>query len=121
MKKMGGKNAEKYIKVNSVSGVCVEISKEFATMSLKPGIGSEWFENYSSDVFPSDYLIHQGKKHSVPRYYTDKLKKGDESLHKVIKGKRKKSMLNDSDSTPDRLYVKEIVKKSQLSNLKRNL
>jgi len=121
MKKLGGSMADSYIRANLATGQFVEVPKEFAIMSLKPGIGSKWFDQFSTDVFPSDYLVHQGKKHSVPRYYTDKLKKGDEIAHKAIKGKRKKSMLDDKDSTPDRLYTREVVKKSQISQLKRKL
>jgi len=121
IKKQTGAQADSYIRANLANGDFVQVEPEFAIMSLKPGIGSEWYNQFSADVFPSDYLVHQGKKHSVPRYYSDKLKKGDEHAHKVIKGKRKKSMKEDKHSTPDRLYTREVVKKSQLSQLKRNL
>jgi len=38
---------------------------------LKPGIGYEWFMRYHSDVFPCDYLVYDGRKFPVPRYYSD--------------------------------------------------
>lgn len=41
----------------------------FAKMSLKPGIGFEWFMKFYADVFPHDNVVIEGKKFPVPRYY----------------------------------------------------
>ncbi|AXH77073.1 MAG: replication initiator protein [Microviridae sp.] len=125
MKKQMGKDAinhTNYTRVDVDSGVLYQVAPEFALMSLKPGIGSGWYDKYKSDAFPSDFLTHQGKKHPVPRYYTEKLKKEDETTHSKIKGKRKKqAKLLADNNTPDRLAVRETCKKAQTSSLKRNI
>ena len=47
---------------------------EFCGMSLKPGIGSSWFDKYGeSDLFPHDNVIVRGARCKPPRYY-DKLR-----------------------------------------------
>lgn len=43
----------------------------FSHSSLKPGIGFDWFMKYHADVFPCDYVVFEGKKFRVPRYYQE--------------------------------------------------
>jgi len=45
---------------------------EFATMSSQPGLGNAWFLKFYKDLFPSDFVILDGKRFSMPPYY-DKL------------------------------------------------
>lgn len=45
----------------------------FARMSLRPGIGSSWFDRFARDVFPSDFLVIDGTKRAVPPFYTKRL------------------------------------------------
>jgi len=122
MKKKGGKMAEShYSRIVRESGEIIQVVPEFALMSLRPGIGSEWYAKFKKDVFPSDFLIHDSKKHSVPRYYLNKLEKEDLTEHAKIKSKRKKEQkINAPNMTSERLAVRETVKKSQISLLKRN-
>lgn len=35
---------------------------EYITMSRRPGIGSDWYSKYSTDAFPSDFIVIRGKK-----------------------------------------------------------
>lgn len=42
---------------------------EYTTMSRRPGIGSEWFRKFQSDVFPADQVVIRGKKMAPPKYY----------------------------------------------------
>jgi len=75
LKKMRGSgDPEKYKRASPVTGELVDVVPEFALMSSNPGIGASWFEKYESDAFPSDFVIIDGKKRSVPRYYRGKLK-----------------------------------------------
>lgn len=123
MKKMTGKDsALHYTRVDLSTGEEYQVLPEFALMSLKPGIGADWYEKYKKDAFPSDFLIHEGKKHSVPRYYADKLKREDETTYKVVKTKRKVHLKNFPEhNTPDRLYTRELCKLSQIKTLTRNI
>ena len=35
----------------------------------KPGLGHDWFKKYTSDVFPHDFVIMEGRQFPVPNYY----------------------------------------------------
>ncbi|AXH73280.1 MAG: replication initiator protein [Microviridae sp.] len=125
MKKQNGKNAlqhENYSRLNLSTGEIYQVQPEFALMSMRPGLGHGWYEKYKKDAFPSDFLIHEGKKHSVPRYYLDKLKKQNPEMAIKVTDKRKKMRLTTAaDNTSDRLAVREECKKAQLSQLTRSL
>lgn len=83
---------------------------EFALMSLKPGIGATWFDKNNADVFPSDFMVLEGKKVPPSRFYTDRFKDMDEAKHASIKAKRIERMRKyRKDLTPARLKVREEV------------
>lgn len=80
---------------------------EFAIMSLKPGIGSGWFEKYHTDVYPSDFLVLQGKKRAPPRFYDEKYALIDElGMQKVKSLRLSKAMQHRADQKPDRLKAR---------------
>lgn len=122
IKKYRGKHPElHYSRTNISTGELYQLNPEFSIMSLKPAIGKGWYEKFGTDVFPSDYAVHEGKKHPVPKYYFYLLEQRNPDLYKKIKDKRRKSIIGNVDLTPDRLHVREIVKKSQISTLWRTL
>lgn len=125
MKKQTGKQAadhESYTRLDPVTGELYQVAPEFALMSRKPGLGSLWYDKYKTDAFPSDFLVHEGKKHVVPAFYYRKLQKEDENLYKLISKKRKSAREDTAnDNTSDRLFTKFTVKKSKLSQLQRTL
>lgn len=112
-----------YERVDKVTGEVSAVSPEFTRMSLKPGIGSEWFEKYGSEVFPSDYVISRGVKVKPPRYYFNKLKEGGltPELDEVEYMRFCKALDCVVDSTVDRLHVREHVAKAALTFKKRSL
>lgn len=120
MKKIGGDNApEHYTRRHPVTGEWHVVRHEFAVQSRRPGIGSTWYDKYKSDAFPSDYIIVDGKKHPVPRYYTKKL---EEEEHEAIIRQRKKSALQRKpDNSKERRAVKAAVRDARLQQLKREL
>ena len=62
MKKMLGRSAKDYYtRIDPCTGEVYEVLPEYTNMSLKPGIGHDWYQKYKSDCFPSDYLINEGK------------------------------------------------------------
>jgi len=80
---------------------------EFAIMSLKPGIGSGWFEKHQSDVYPSDFIVLQGKKRSPPRFYDEQYSRIDEVGLQAVKSRRlSKAMQHREDQTPARLKAR---------------
>lgn len=123
MKKVTGHNSKAhYTETNPETGEITTRKPEFNKMSLKPGIGYDWYKKYKSDVYPHDYVIIKGKKVKPPKFYDKKYKTDnpyefDEILYKrEINGK-----LNSEDNTMERLIVKEKVQNAKLQKLKRNL
>lgn len=123
MKKATGvMERRKYDSVDTVTGEVFMRRPEYNGMSLKPGIGAEWFAKYSSDVFPRDAVIHDGTPNRVPRYYDKLLSRVDSTLYDDIKSKRVLDNANSyMDNTIQRLNSKELVVNATLSKLKRGL
>lgn len=126
MKKIGGEAAlEHYMRVHPVTGKLHQVEPEFATQSTRPAIGKRWFEKYKSDVFPSDFIIVDGKKHPVPKYY---LKLLEEEERKRLKRKRgphphklHQRQEQRANNTKARRAVREEVFTSRINRLKREL
>lgn len=75
VKKMGGDRAiDHYTRVHPETGQVVVVRPEFSVMSTKPGIGSRWFEQFEGECYPSDFVVIDGRKRPVPRYYRNKLR-----------------------------------------------
>nr|QJB19034.1 MAG: replication initiator protein [Microvirus sp.] len=91
---------------------------EYVTMSLKPGLGTKFFEEFKDDVFPSDYVVINGKQRKVPKFYDRLLEKHHPEFHETVKHARIRRGLDyRSDSTPERLLSRETIAKAKI-NLK---
>ena len=89
---------------------------EFAVMSLKPGIGSGWFEKYQGDVYSSDFVVLQGKKRSPPRFYDELYARQDEEALQDIKSIRlSKALKYRADQTPSRLQARQECLKARIN------
>lgn len=123
MKKVTGKAArEHYDEVDYETGEILSKVPEFNKMSLKPGIGADWFKRFHNDVYPHDHVVVNGKACKPPRFYDGQLEKMFPDLYDDVKHARfLEAMLHLEDNTPDRLVVKEQVAKAKLSLLKRTL
>lgn len=114
MKKMTGDLAEThYQKVDPETGEIFNVEPEYNSMSLKPGIGKEWYDQFSTDVFPHDFVIQDGKKVPTPRYYLQLLKEEDPDQWELLK-KRRREHARENARTDLELENRE-------SNIKRNL
>lgn len=108
---------------------------EYTTMSRRPGIGSQWYKKYRSDVYPHDYVVVRDKKMKPPKFFDTLLEKEDPEMYKAIKMARQDSVpeltpswlrlqgrvSNVVDSSPERLQVRQTVKKAEIKTLKREL
>jgi len=114
------------------TGEIVTREHEFSRMSLRPGIGANWFDRYFSDVFPHDRVIVKGKRANVPRYYDKLLSRFNPVYLAEIKARRVEAR-NAADcrmelDAPDslrftdlqRLDVHEAVKLASIRSLKRS-
>ncbi len=123
MKKVTGKKAhEHYEQIDNESGEIVKRVPEFNKMSLKPGIGAEWYKKFKSDVYPHDYVVVRGKKMKPPKAYDKMYKKDNPYEYDELLYKREiNAKLNSDNHDPKRLDAKRQILESRLSLLKRNL
>ncbi len=105
-------------------GVAYWLEPEYSTMSRRPGIGKKWYEEFKTDIWPSDevpipgYGMHQ----KVPRYYEQIFRSEDPAGHEGIKKLRRKfKEEHGEDYSPQRLMDRYKVQKAKTEFLKRGL
>lgn len=90
-------------------------AKPYITSSKRPAIGYEWFTRYWTDCYPSDFLIFDGKKQPVPRYYFKKLEEIDPDMYEEVKRRRFEKAIATEDyweeREPERLKERERIYK----------
>ena len=124
LKKVTGPQADNWYQVTDDEGEVKYVLPEYTTMSLKPGIGAEWYEKYKTDIFPSDEVPVPGSGvfKKVPRYYESLLEREDPGLLEEVKLLREAFKKAHGDEyTPERLMAKYKVKKAQVGMLKRGV
>ncbi len=125
MKKITGAAAAEYYRGDTCdpdTGEIIDRLPEYNQMSLKPGLGRAWFDQYSSDVYPDDFVVIEGKQHKPPRYYDKLLEISNPKLHLEMKERRKAyAASHDADSHSKRLAVREICALSRAKQLIRPL
>lgn len=123
-------NAEKatnlYTYTHPVTGDVVRQQPEFSAKSQ--GLGSDWFDKYKNDCFPSDFLVVEDRQVPVPRYYRLKLQEDEQRafrnrhVYHPLKGNlnaRKKA--SKANSTPARLKVRAEIHRLKLKRRKHSL
>ena len=96
--------------VHPVTGQELLVSPEFFVTSRRPGLGATWFEKFKGDAFPSDFLIVDGKRVSVPSFYFRRLQAEAEAEALRISRSRKLKAAAPArkwNATPARLKVRE--------------
>jgi len=122
MKKALGENAKTaYTRVDE-DGVIIELTPEYAAMSLKPGIGAAWFNEYMRDVFPHDHVVQNGVERTPPKYYDRLYKKtNDAKIDDVEFARQKRAISARPENTDERLGVREKVHEAKVRSLRRDL
>lgn len=123
MKKVTGDQApEHYTRVDTRTGEIHNLLPEYINMSTRPAIGRNFYEKFSNEITAQDSILIKGRKQKVPRYYDKLLEREDPFLLEEKKAIRAElAHQRRHDNTPERLAVKEQVKKAQISQLKRDL
>jgi hypothetical protein len=113
---------EHYYWVDEQTGEFFTREPEYTTMSRRPGIGNDWYKQFKSDCYPSDFITVRGNKCKVPKYY-DKLYEIDNPVDfDLLKEARLQCSIKHADNnTYERLVVREKVKRSQIKSLNRKL
>lgn len=122
LKKVTGDRAKfHYQWIDPETGEEHQLTPELCRMSTRPGIGADWYKRFHGDVHTHDYVVRDGAKNPVPRYY-DKLSKSQGYELDEIKQQRQIDALPKAwNNTPERLAVRAEVLKSKLSLSKRPL
>ena len=134
MKKVTGKRADDhYWRVSPIDGESHRVASEFFTSSRRPGLGSSWFDKFKDDAFSFgrtesgrvsgvvDFVIVDGQRQKPSPYYLGKLKERDQ---KAVKRARKRASMDPqarADATPERLKVREFIKRDRMKRLIRPL
>jgi len=123
IKKVTGSLADAhYERLNLTTGELVQLPREYTTMSRRPGIGNNWFEQFHADVYPDDFCVVDGKKYKPPRYYDNLLLELDPELHDQVKEKRDiYALKHQTDNHSKRLAVREICTLRKVDQLARTL
>lgn len=101
------------------TGRAWRVAAPYVTMSRRPGVGSTWFEKFRGEVYPSDEVVHKGRRFRPPRFYDLKLPAAELD---VLKGKRASRVaLRKEDLSYERLGVREVCADARLRSLKRSL
>lgn len=120
-KKITGEMADDhYAVIDNETGEIIWKVPEFNTMSRRPGIGTDWYKEFSSDVFPDDAVIVRGLRTAAPRFYRNMLEIEDATMHRDLALKRQKKIYDKGmeyflyENTAQRLASKEKVKRAQI-------
>lgn len=116
-KKVSGPQAAPYYeRMHRDTGEIVQVLPEFALMSRRPGIGSRYFDDYGHQLNHDDFIVVNGNKAKVPRYYDKLLERKNLELLELKKQQRKaRAKLHKHDNTPARLATRHECAKAKLS------
>jgi hypothetical protein len=111
-KKVRQKDApEWYTRVDKRTGELTELVPEFGRMSRNPAIGRRWIEEYWQDVYPSDFVLLQGKPRKPPRYYDKWMEDNQPELMEEVRHQR----WQDAEQIGDeKLIMKEKVHRARV-------
>lgn len=120
LKKVNGDKAEEhYARFDGATGEWFSLKPEYATMSRRPGIGAAWIEKFSTDVYPTDFVVIKGQKAKPPKYYDDQVEPVMKEA--IIKKRRQQGIKHARNNTPERLRVRETVAIAKAKMKKREL
>lgn len=122
MKKITGEAADNhYVYVDPLSGDRRILAPEFVTMSRRPGIGKLFLDKYKDDIYPGDFVVVNGKKVKVPRYYDQQYEIAYPDEYAKLKRARKAAVEKHKwNNTDRRLRVREKVHAARMGMLPRS-
>lgn len=103
------------------TGEVLQRARERSLMSLKPGIGYEWYKEYGRNVYDNDRIVIGGREMRPPRYYDIKFKVEYPYDWEFVRMRRDKLASQYEACDLSRLYDKEFFKVAQTQSLVRCL
>lgn len=86
---------------------------EYATMSLKPGLGAGWQARYQDETYRDDFIVIKGKRYAPPKYYDNQYELSGGDIETIKAARQRRAARYDNDSLK-RLSVKETVLRAKL-------
>jgi len=102
------------------TGNPINLEPEYTNMSLNPAVGKRWLEKFQTDVYPSDFAVHQNRKLKLPRYYDKVMELNGADLGTIKLRRKREAAKRAADNTPDRLAVREKSKLLKFKQLARS-
>lgn len=137
LKKVGTQDGPPADSLDVSTGELVRRVPEFLVASKRPAIGKEYFLRYRSDMIPLcvdvadideiapriNFTRADGTTAPVPKYYLEQerlLREADYNRIKLSRLRASKAPKAKADRTPERLAVREEVKRAAIKSLKRD-
>lgn len=112
----------RYCLLDERTGELTAVVPEFGHMSLKPGIGADWYAKFGSDVRSKDSAVINGSRVPVPQYYDKLLDREDPDELEWIKYERYlMSSRYEADNAPSRLEAQAVCAEARLKARRRSL
>lgn len=123
IKKTLGKDAEEHYRFLDINtGELEDLKPEFAVMSRRPGLGRGWFDQFAEETYRDDFIVLDGKKRPVPKYYDRLFKEAHPAEYDAIAERRKRTAkTREHDETPERLEQRQAVAKAKQELKERRL
>jgi hypothetical protein len=120
MKKVTGPAAGEHYAHVDEDGVVHDLVPDFNSMSLRPGIGTDWLRLYYPEVVANGSIVMNGRPHPIPKFYADRLK-GLAAFDGLLAERAKFASALPYDDSVARLAVKETVANAKLASKVRSL
>jgi len=114
--KATGPREDEYESLDLETGEIYTVQPPYATMSLKPGIGADWFKQFKGDCFPKDFVTINGRKQQPPKFYLEQYEKEEPERVKAIKLKRLKEALEQT-TTQQQREANETIKRKRSAQM----
>jgi len=99
-----------------------QLKPPYATMSRRPGIGAGWIDTYETDIYPADFLIIEGRKLPVPKFYDGRVENRRPDMVEAVLDRRKTNgRKHQENKSHERLQVREKIAKIRAEKIKRQL
>lgn len=125
VKKITGEMAEGHYEDFDIrTGEIIQKVPEFGRMSLKPGIGLDWLRKYRNDILNVGFIVDNGSKVGIPRYYKEFLRLYESNRFETIDERNADFALkfeHSEESTAKRTDVREEVTRAKYKLRKRSL
>jgi hypothetical protein len=123
MKKLTGGFESGYDVIDPDTLEVVHWVPEFTRMSNRPGIGTDWFKLFGTDVYPEGKVVARGHKQNAPAYYdrlwkrmVDEYDYDDLAQERALEARK-----SASDCSPERLDVREVVDRAAMAHFSREI